>query len=640
MKQIIFITILFSAHFLQAQLNSESRIDSLKQVLKNQTTDSMRAHINYRIAYEYRVVDVNQMSSYIYKGLEISRKAGWKKGEGVGYNYLGNLYYMKGDIDSAVSSFEKSIIIKSILKDSIGISNTLNNIGTIYYVQANYPKSLEYYLRSSKISDDMSDFEKVAGIYGNIANVYSLQDNKEKAFEYNYLALNYYDKSEGQENRKARVLKQLAGLLSEVNKFDKALDTLRLATKYFIEIDDKEGIASCLSKNADIYKLKGDFIRASHNREKALEYYKNMKYDMALTYVMSELASDYLSIIGDSILSTEMNVIEKESYLNKSIGLLEEVRELSTNYSNNQKLVDIYMLLSKAHKLKGNYKKSLEALETANVLNDTIFNLEREKTIAEMTAIRDKDLTEKENLILSKENAYKQTQIIIISISSIIALLISIFAFLQWKRSERLLQNVLPKIIARRLKRKQLPIADKFEQASIIFIDIIHFTKLTKELSPEQMIIELNKIFSKFDQIASKHGLEKIKTMGDAYMAASGIPVANKDNAYKAAAMAVEVQGLMNDYFIGETKIDVRIGLDCGPVIAGVIGEQKFIYDLWSDSVNTASRMESTGISGRIQLTARFKEAIPSIYFQFEERGEIEIKGLGNMKTYFLESKN
>ena len=212
-----------------------------------------------------------------------------------------------------------------------------------------------------------------------------------------------------------------------------------------------------------------------------------------------------------------------------------------------------------------------------------------------------------------------------------------------YNKSEQLLLNVLPEPIAIRLKDGEKPIADHFEEASVIFIDIADFTQLSSRSTPEEIVNMLNDIFSTFEKITVKYGLEKIKTIGDCFMAASGIPVPREDYAQATALMALEAMNSMKDYktFDGN-DILFRIGLDCGPTVAGVIGEQKFIYDLWGDMVNTASRMESSGIIGKIQCTERFKEKLQStdIYsmFRFNERGEIEIKGKGLMKTYLLEA--
>jgi len=229
-----------------------------------------------------------------------------------------------------------------------------------------------------------------------------------------------------------------------------------------------------------------------------------------------------------------------------------------------------------------------------------------------------------------------------------------------YQKTEQLLLNVLPEQIAGRLKQGETPIADHFEEASVIFIDIADFTKLSARSKPQDMVNMLNDIFSIFDKIAAKYGLEKIKTIGDCYMAAAGIPTPRKDHAEAVAKMAIEsmeemkgyrVQGIVSGVQgigsgVSETQnpipdtqeIQFRIGLDCGPIVAGVIGEQKFIYDLWGDMVNTASRMETHGVIGKIQCTERFKNKLSESY-HLEERGEIEIKGKGKMKTFFLMNK-
>jgi adenylate cyclase len=221
-------------------------------------------------------------------------------------------------------------------------------------------------------------------------------------------------------------------------------------------------------------------------------------------------------------------------------------------------------------------------------------------------------------------------------------------------KSEKLLLNVLPESIASRLKQGETPIADHFKEASVIFIDIADFTKLSAKSSPQMMVKMLNEIFTIFDKIAAKYGLEKIKTIGDCYMAAAGIPVPRNDHAEAIAMMALDVMSKMKEYRSEDGhEIKFRIGLDCGPIVAGVIGEQKFIYDLWGDMVNTASRMETNGVIGRIQCTERFKNKLTIDNLQltneenrtskiehrttiFEERGEIEIKGKGKMRTWFL----
>ena len=199
------------------------------------------------------------------------------------------------------------------------------------------------------------------------------------------------------------------------------------------------------------------------------------------------------------------------------------------------------------------------------------------------------------------------------------------------ERSERLLLNVLPEPIAERLKGGESLIADGAPEVGVLFADIAGFTPMSEAMAPEAIVRLLNEVFTLFDGLAADHGLEKIKTIGDAYMVASGLLERGEHHAEELAGMALDMQSETQRF--GALKL--RIGIDIGPVVAGVIGRSKFIYDLWGDTVNTASRMESHGIPGTIQVTERAYAHLAQS-FEFEERGAIEIKGKGALRTYFL----
>jgi len=207
-------------------------------------------------------------------------------------------------------------------------------------------------------------------------------------------------------------------------------------------------------------------------------------------------------------------------------------------------------------------------------------------------------------------------------------------------RAEQLLLNVLPEDVANRLKLGEMTIADSFSEVTVLFADIVDFTSLSARISPEQLVKMLNQVFSAFDQLAEKYGLEKIKTIGDAYMVVSGLNGTDPNRPESAAAMALEMQAeLQRLSEVTGIALQARIGIDTGPVVAGVIGKKKFIYDLWGDTVNTASRMESQGVPGRIQVTQRYYERLLDKY-QFEQRGAIQIKGKGEMIAYLLGAPN
>ena len=206
-------------------------------------------------------------------------------------------------------------------------------------------------------------------------------------------------------------------------------------------------------------------------------------------------------------------------------------------------------------------------------------------------------------------------------------------------KTENLLLNLLPEPIAERLKEEPGVIADKFEKATILFADLVNFTQISTTMPATKLVYLLNEIFSSFDELTEKHGLEKIKTIGDAYMVAGGIPIARPDHAEASAEMALDMLVAIDELNVKlEATFDLRIGINSGPVVAGVIGTKKFIYDLWGNAVNTASRMESHGVPGRIQVSLYTYELLRDKY-EFEDRGEIEIKGKGEMRTYFLNGR-
>lgn len=208
------------------------------------------------------------------------------------------------------------------------------------------------------------------------------------------------------------------------------------------------------------------------------------------------------------------------------------------------------------------------------------------------------------------------------------------------ERAEKLLLNILPQKIAEQLKRDGNPIARSFDEATILFADIVGFTPLASRYSPTVMVEVLNRLFCEFDTLAERHQLEKIKTIGDSYMVAAGLPEERDDHAVAIADMALDMQQVLDDFSHGFSRpLQLRIGINSGKVVAGVIGKKKFIYDLWGDSVNVASRMESSGEPGQIQISQATYMLLRDEGYGIEHRGQIKVKGKGLMTTYWLRRK-
>jgi adenylate cyclase len=194
---------------------------------------------------------------------------------------------------------------------------------------------------------------------------------------------------------------------------------------------------------------------------------------------------------------------------------------------------------------------------------------------------------------------------------------------------------VLPASVADRLKESEETIADGFDSATVLFADIVGFTPFARDLPPADTVVLLDRIFAGWNELAERHGVEKIKTIGDAYMVAAGLPTPREDHAEAIAELALEMGAEAERCAGSGAPLEVRIGIDAGPVVAGVIGRAKFSYDLWGDTVNTASRMESHGLPGEIQVTERTYERLRE-RFELRPRGTIEVKGKGPMTTYLL----
>jgi adenylate cyclase len=206
----------------------------------------------------------------------------------------------------------------------------------------------------------------------------------------------------------------------------------------------------------------------------------------------------------------------------------------------------------------------------------------------------------------------------------------------EYERSESLLMNILPASVATRLKSNSSVIADKYDEASILFADMAGYTALAGDMAPDDLVHFLNRVFSEFDRLVEHHGLEKIKTTGDAYMVVSGLPAPRPDHAEALAQLALDMRAAAADLPDPHGRgVAIRIGIGTGPIVAGVVGTRKFFYDVWGDAVNVASRMESTGVSGQIQVSHKAYERLRS-QFVLDGPSETNVKGKGRMQTWFL----
>lgn len=686
---VVFILSITSISLL-AQLEGFEKIDSLLNELPTAQGDTNEVTIFIELSSMYAFQDAEEGIKYGKKGVQLAKHLGWNRGLAQCYTHLGSCYYVKGEFSTAIDYLNKSLKINTEIGETEEAAVNLGNLGILFRMQGKLSKALEYYILAMKKNEENNDDSNLAMNINNIASIYELQGNYSKALEYYFKALEINETQNNKLNIIANLV-NIGSLYKEIGKYDKALAHTKKALEIAEEKKYKRRIVAVLSSIGSLYasnnsydsamvyfqrtiemnidlkanrdlgsnysnignlKLKQEkYIEAVKNYQKSLNKFKKYGSELDIALVNINLASIYIDLLDTNSYVKEsdrrryIKSVGNIPELNKILEMLYQAQAVSEEQKAIKSLSISHKLLYKANLMRGNHKEALSNYKQFTILKDSINTESNSDKIAKLEKAREDDLKQKEiekQKLKIEEQEKRERLILYFSIGFIIVMSAVMFVIYRLlKRSDKLLYNVLPVSIAKRLKNKEHPISDYFSQASIVFIDIINFTEMAKNEDPRKVVETLNNIFTHYDIIAKKYGLEKIKTIGDSYMAAAGIPEVQQDNSYRAIQMALEVKELMKDYKSAEgNNIEVRIGLDCGPVVAGVIGENKFIYDMWSDAVNTASRMETSSKAGKVHITEHFKNTISQYDdFEYVERGEIEIKGKGKMKTYFVDNK-
>jgi len=352
--------------------------------------------------------------------------------------------------------------------------------------------------------------------------------------------------------------------------------------------------------------------------------------------------------------------------LNTALTYAERSLELSNKQGLKDEISKANLQLSKIYEISGENKKSLTHYKNYVVYKDSVNNIALVQQMANIRA--DFEIEQQQNesdLEISQKqlevdllNQQKRNQTIVVIAISIALALIMVLAIGLFRRnkfiektkelvekekdrSDKLLLNILPEQTAKELKEQGKVKAKKFDSVSVMFTDFKGFTRLSEGLNPEELVETVDFYYSKFDEIIKSYGLEKIKTIGDAYMAASGLPFPTKDHATKLTLAALEiaefVKNAKEENPNDEKRFEIRIGINTGPVVAGVVGTNKFAYDIWGDTVNIASRMESNSKPGKVNISENTYQLIKN-EFECTYRGEIDAKNRGKMKMYFVNS--
>ncbi|HYV91468.1 MAG TPA: adenylate/guanylate cyclase domain-containing protein [Chitinophagales bacterium] len=677
MKKNLIILLCFTGFEAFAQQN---KIDSLQSLLKKDREDTSKVNHLNALAWELKSNNPDTAIIIGNQALSLAEKYQWKKGIANSLAQLGAFYGFKGDYTKALDYYLKALKIDEEVNNKKGIASCLGSIGLIYYYQGDYPKALGHNFKALKMAQEMGDKKLQASNLGYIGNVYKDQGDFPKALDYYFKALKIAEEL-GDKRLQSTNIGGIGIVYEQQGDYPKALAYQQKALKIQEEQNNKRAIAATLHNIGNLYSKQGDQTQALEYYFRALKineeignksykannltcmgavYYAQGDYPKALDYYFKSLKMD--EELGDKsgIATCLVNFGElytKNGKFNEAEVELKKAITLADSIGSKDILRDAEEYLSHLYDTTGKFELALAHYKKAMVLKDTLFSQEKNKEITrkEMNYEFDKKeaatKAEQDKKDVLTQAAMRQQRNIRNSVSAglAIVLLFSVIVFRQRnkiskekKRSDDLLLNILPSETAEELKQTGGAKAKSYDEVTVMFTDFKNFTQAAEKFSAEELVNEINDYFSEFDKIISKYNIEKIKTIGDSYMCAGGLPVANQTNAEDIVRAALDIQQLMQQHRQQREQqsqpfFEIRIGVHTGPVVAGIVGIKKFAYDIWGDTVNIASRMESSGEAGKVNISGSTyeleKEKFPCSY-----RGKIQAKNKGEIDMYFVEA--
>lgn len=520
-----------------------------------------------------------------------------------GYYLRGNKLKLKGNLQEALSDFLLAIKIAQNSKNLVGEGVTYMAMANVFSVMKDTKKAYSYYEKAIAILRKSNEPLKLASALSNLGDEYLKNNQLAQALEYFSESGTYFEKS-GYTSGIAYTLGNMGVIYFKQGKNKEAESNLNQAIQSLESIEDFYGISEYLIHLSDIYSKQNNWSKALSAAKRSYQLaVKNGYKDQIST------SSLQLSKIYESTHKSNLSL----SYFKKYVA----------------------------------YKDSVSNVKMVQDLADLRTNFEVSKKQAEVN-ILEKESEIQKLLAKKQRNVIYATVVAIILISLLVVGLFRRYQFIkktnaiiesEKNRSNALLLNILPEETAAELKQSGSVRAKKFDSVSVLFTDFVGFTAYAENLSPEKLVESVDYYFSKFDAIIEKYDLEKIKTIGDAYMCAGGLPFETNDHAYKMILAAQEIIHCValakTERDVSHVRFDIRIGISTGPVVAGVVGTKKFAYDIWGDTVNTASRMESNSETGKINISEATFELVKD-RFACEYRGNIEVKNRGRMNMYFI----
>ncbi len=643
-KYIIIAIILFFIPFeSSAQKQNFTAADSLLKLAAAQNEPSIKADIYLELNKKYIVSGDNKNGLvYAQKALELSEKSNKQLEVGKALNALGNTYRELQDNSKSLENYQKALNIFQQINDKKYQMRALANIGYFYnYNFFNYPKALEYYQKALELENDNEDIEMRAKLFSLIGDLYKNIGNQEKALEYLANSLKIA-KRNNLKSLTSNNLSSLGNYYLNMRDSAKTLYCYREGIEIKRELGDEDGIGSDYANLAALYSSFSDYRTALNYHKKSFDIAKkNNSVGLEMLYYKD--VGMLIAIAPDSILKTiginsnhrNQSVIEyelKALHRAEDIGIKDQIKT-------------ILEIISVIYEKNGDINNAHEYYKRFITLRDSIEGAKTQSDIARKDMLYEFD---KKETIAKAEQEKKDMQERNIRNSmatGLVGAIIFLFVVFRQrnriskarKRSDELLLNILPEEVAEELKSKGSAEAKLFDEVTVLFTDFVNFTKTSEQLTPKQLVQELNECFTAFDNIIEINGLEKIKTIGDAYLAVCGLPNANTQHAQKVIKAAFDMRDFMIERSKTKSTFGIRIGIHTGSVVAGIVGIKKFAYDIWGDTVNTAARMEQNSEAGKVNISEATYQLVKND-FECKHRGKIGAKGKGDVDMYFVET--
>jgi len=596
---------------------------------------------NIGICY-YLMNNYREAINWFEEALQEDLKTGIMKSVATRYNNLGMACKQLGLYDRAAEYYKKALVLDEEQNDLHSIAISYNNLGSIYDSWGRYDTAIYYYDKSLKYKELLNDSSGMAISLNNIGLVYKSWEKYTSAIEYFEAALKI-EHSLGRKQEIPRRLNNLGLTYNLRRQYDKALDIFNEALVMALEQGNKELLAGIYNNMGSVYLNLQKPDEAVSYHQQALAIYEEAGNQASVATVLANLAEIY---------TLDRNYLRALELLSRSTEISEAINMRNQTQKN-------YLAYSNLYTSMGNYPEALNYYKKFVALKDALYAEEIHKQITDFEIRYETEKKDNEITLLKQQQEIqalklKKEKIIRDSLLGGIGLLLLLAAVIFWSlvqkrranklianeksKSDSLLLNILPEKIASDLKEKGTTEPQSYENVTVCFTDMAGFTEIAARLEPQQLIDELNIIFTAFDKIIQDHHCERIKTIGDSYMAVCGLPDANPKHAENIIRAAVEmIHFLEKKNLESEIEWYMRVGIHSGSVIAGVVGTRKYLYDVFGDTINTASRIETASEPMRINVSEDTYNLVMD-KFKFEPRGAFEVKGKGLVNMYYVKA--